>query len=52
MYVVIVDFVIKPEHAKPFAEAISENARASLEREPACHQFDVCVSPDDPARSV
>ncbi len=50
MYVVIVDFVIKPEHAKAFAEAISENARASLEREPACHQFDVCVSPDDPAR--
>ena len=50
MYVVIVDFVIKPEHATAFAQAISENARTSREQEPDCHQFDVCVSPDDPTR--
>ena len=48
MYVVIVDFAIKPEHAAAFAKAVSENARTSTEKEPACRQFDVCVSPDDP----
>jgi quinol monooxygenase YgiN len=48
MYVVIVDFAIRLEHAAAFAKAVSENARASTEREPACRQFDVCVSPDDP----
>jgi quinol monooxygenase YgiN len=48
MYVVIVDFVIKPEYATAFAKAVSENAKSSCEQEPACHQFDVCVSPDDP----
>ena len=50
MFVVIVDFVIKPENATAFAQAISENAKASVEQEPGCHQFDVCVSPDDPTR--
>jgi quinol monooxygenase YgiN len=48
MYVVIVDFVIKPEHSSAFAHAVSENAKASREQEAECHQFDVCVSPDDP----
>jgi quinol monooxygenase YgiN len=48
MYVVIVDFVIKPEHATAFAKAVSENAKSSCEQEQDCHQFDVCVSPDDP----
>ena len=50
MYVVIVDFVIKPEHATAFAQAVSENAKASTGQEDACRQFDVCVSPDDPSR--
>jgi len=49
MYVVIVDFAIKPEHAAAFAKAVSDNARASTDREAACRQFDVCVSPDDPS---
>jgi len=48
MYVVIVDFAIKREHAVAFAKAVSENARTSTGKEPACRQFDVCVSPDDP----
>ena len=48
MYVVIVDFVTKPEKATAFAQAVSENAKASLTREPDCHQFDVCVLPDQP----
>lgn len=50
MYVVIVDFVIKPENAAAFAVAISENARTSRQEEAECHQFDICVSPDDPTR--
>ena len=50
MFVVIVDFVIKPENATAFARAVSENAKASVGQEPECHQFDVCVSPDDRAR--
>lgn len=50
MYVVIVDFVIKAESATAFAKAVSENAKASREQEPECHQFDVCVCPDDPTR--
>jgi len=50
MYVVIVDFIVKPERATAFAQAISENAKASLEQEPDCHQFDVCVSPDEPSQ--
>ena len=49
MYVVIVDFVTKPEKAAAFAHAVSENAKASLEKEQDCHQFDVCVSPDEPS---
>ena len=49
MYVVIVDFVTKPEKATAFAHAVSENGKASLAQEPDCHQFDVCVSPDEPS---
>jgi (4S)-4-hydroxy-5-phosphonooxypentane-2,3-dione isomerase len=49
MYVVLVDFVTKPEKAAAFAHAVSENAKASLSQEPDCHQFDVCVSPDEPS---
>ena len=41
MYVVIVDFAIKREHAVAFAKAVSENARTSTGKEPACRQFDV-----------
>ena len=50
MFVVIVDFVIRSEQAAAFADAVRDNARASLEREPGCHQFDVSVAPDDPSR--
>ena len=48
MYVVLVDFIIKPEKAAAFAQAVSENAKSSRQQEPDCHQFDVCVSPDEP----
>ena len=52
MYVLVVDFVVKPEHVEAFTAAIRENARASRETEPGCRQFDVCVAPEDPAKIV
>lgn len=47
MYVVLVEFVVKPEHAAEFRPALLANARASLEHEPGCHRFDVCTDPGD-----
>ena len=47
MYVVIVDFRIKPERVAEFMPLMLENARASRETEPGCRQFDVCVDPAD-----
>ena len=52
MYVLVVNFVVKPEHVREFTAAIRENARASRETEPGCRQFDVCVAPEDPAKIV
>ena len=49
MYVVTVVFNVKPEHTEAFAVAMTGNARASLENEQGCHQFDVAFAPDDPA---
>ena len=47
MYVVVVEFTIKPEFAARFRERVRQQARDSLELEPECHVFDVCI---DPAR--
>ncbi|MFL9925412.1 putative quinol monooxygenase [Herbaspirillum lusitanum] len=47
---VVVDFLIKPQHAEDFAVAILKNARASAANEPGCRQFDVCRDPDDACR--
>jgi quinol monooxygenase YgiN len=43
MYVVTVDFAIHPQHFAAFLPLVRENARASLEGEPGCRQFDVCT---------
>lgn len=43
MYVVVVDFTIKPERLAEFMPLMLENARASRETEPGCRVFDVCV---------
>jgi quinol monooxygenase YgiN len=48
MYVVTVEFRIKPDHASAFRAAIVDNARLSVEREVGCHQFDVCCDPEYP----
>lgn len=50
MYVVVVDFKIKPESLAEFMPLMLENARASRETEPGCRQFDVCVDPADKSR--
>ena len=47
MYVVIVDFRIKPERLAAFMPAMLENARLSRENEPGCRSFDVCVDPKE-----
>ena len=47
MYVVVVDFRIKPERLAEFMPLMLENARASRETEPGCRVFDVCVDPKD-----
>jgi autoinducer 2-degrading protein len=45
MYVVIVEFTIRAEFALRFRDRVQQQARDSLEREPECHVFDVCVDP-------
>ncbi len=45
MYVVTVDFRIKPAFLNSFREKMTANARASREQEPGCFQFDVCTDP-------
>jgi (4S)-4-hydroxy-5-phosphonooxypentane-2,3-dione isomerase len=50
VYVIVVDFTIKPGHVATFHAAMIENARLSREIEPGCRQFDVCVDPKDATR--
>lgn len=40
---VCVTFTIKADHVEQFREAVMLQAKNSLEREPWCHQFDVCT---------
>jgi quinol monooxygenase YgiN len=49
MHALVVEFRIKPGHERDFEAAIVDNARASLDTEPGCRQFDVCRDPADPA---
>ncbi len=48
MYVVIVEFDIRPEQFSAFLPLMIENARASRQLEPGCRQFDVCTDPSRP----
>lgn len=50
MFIVSVTFDIKTEHATEFVDAVMKQASNSLELEPECHVFDVCVSDDEPSR--
>jgi quinol monooxygenase YgiN len=48
MFVVVVEFNIKPAHQDDFMQAMVANAQASLQLEDGCHHFDVDVSIDNP----
>jgi len=48
MYVVTVEFDIQPARLAEFLPLMHENARASVESEPGCQQFDVCIDPARP----
>lgn len=50
MLAVVVEFRIKAEMAAAFLERVCRQARDSLDEEPGCHVFDVCVDPDAPTR--
>jgi quinol monooxygenase YgiN len=49
MLALVVEFRIRAQHIEAFDGAIRANARASLDTEPGCRQFDVCRDPTDPA---
>jgi (4S)-4-hydroxy-5-phosphonooxypentane-2,3-dione isomerase len=47
MFVVTVEFQIRPENMAQFLPCMLANARASLDLEVHCLRFDVCVSKTD-----
>ena len=49
MLALVVEFRIRAAHLEAFEAAIRANARASLDTEPGCRQFDVCRDPADAA---
>lgn len=50
MFAVAVEFVIIAGKESAFREAVQLQAHNSLTKEPACHQFDVCVTSEDPRK--
>ncbi len=46
MYVVLVEFVTRSNHAAAFVERVRQQARDSLRNESGCHVFDVCINPE------
>ncbi len=50
MFVVTVDFVIKPHCEAAFVEAMNTQAYNSLHNEDGCLQFDVCQDLEDPRK--
>ncbi len=49
MYVITVEFDIDPMRFAEFLPLMRENARASIDNEPGCRQFDACTDPARPA---
>jgi (4S)-4-hydroxy-5-phosphonooxypentane-2,3-dione isomerase len=50
MFIVTVELEVHPENLVSFMTEMLANAQASLEREPECHQFDVCQAVGNPQR--
>jgi autoinducer 2-degrading protein len=46
MFVVIVEFTLKPGFAGDFRERVKRQAEDSLQLEADCHRFDVCIDPE------
>ncbi len=49
MFVITVDFRVRPEHAEAFHAAVVRQAANSLALEDDCHHFDVCLDLEDEA---
>jgi autoinducer 2-degrading protein len=48
VYIVTVEFIIKPQSVQAFMPLMVDNARASRTQERGCRQFDICVEPAAP----
>ena len=48
MFVVAVDFHIRPDQIEAFMPLMQAQAQNSLSKEPGCQTFDVCRNPDNP----
>ncbi len=46
MFVVVAAFEVNPADRERFLAVAHEDATMSVEREPGCRQFDVCVDPE------
>ena len=49
MFIIVVFFDVKAAHVAEFKDAIMINAKASVDDEPGCRQFDVAQAPEDEA---
>jgi quinol monooxygenase YgiN len=45
MFVVVVEFTLHAQHVEAFRARVREQAADSLELEPECRVFDVCIDP-------
>lgn len=50
MFVVTIEFEIKPEAVAAFMPLMLDNAATSLTDETGCQRFDVCAAPDSAAK--
>ena len=51
-HAVVVQFELKPGILEEFRQLVQRQARLSLEREPGCEVFDVCLDPGNSYRVV
>jgi (4S)-4-hydroxy-5-phosphonooxypentane-2,3-dione isomerase len=47
MFVVVVEFTLKPGFSSQFCERVKRQATDSLSLEPDCHVFDVCIDSEN-----
>ena len=50
MFVITVEFKVRPKFGEQFLAEMIANARASATSESGCRQFDVCTDPQDATR--